>query len=193
MRIFPIILILLVIRISIAQDNQLPACEWCGAEGAPDNLDWKTVIADEKEPGETLIIKGTVFNKDGSTPASDVIIYVYHTNSKGIYPKKGDETGNGRRHGYLRSWIQTNENGQYQITTIKPGSYPTRSEPAHIHMTIKEPDKEEYWIDSIVFEGDPLLTEEYKSRIKNRGGSGIIKLRLINGIWHGERDIILAD
>ena len=187
------LMILVTLNLLIAQEVDLPECEWCGANEAPENLSWKTVIPDENEPGETLIITGTVYMVDGRTPAQNIILYVYHTNSEGIYPKKGTETGNGRRHGYLRSWIRTDENGQYQITTIKPGSYPTRTEPAHIHMTIKEPEKAEYWIDSIIFEGDPLITERYKSRLKKLGGSGITRLTFDNAIWRGERNIILED
>lgn len=38
-----------------------------------------------------LKINGTVFKKDGKTPASDVIVYIYHTNREGIYQTKSDE------------------------------------------------------------------------------------------------------
>jgi protocatechuate 3,4-dioxygenase beta subunit len=193
MRLSSILILLFAVKIMYAQNDNLPECEWCGANEAPDSLSWKTVIPDQNEPGETLIITGSVYRSDGKTTAPDIILYAYHTNSQGIYPKKGDETGNGQRHGYLRSWMRTNKDGQYQITTIKPGSYPTRSDPAHIHITIKEPDKDEYWIDSIVFEGDPLITESYKSRLKKRGGSGIISLTYDEGIWRGMRNIILED
>ncbi|MFQ6615176.1 MAG: hypothetical protein ACE5HZ_00210 [Fidelibacterota bacterium] len=120
------------------------------------------------------------------------ILYAYHTNQAGIYAKRGDETGNGRRHGYLRGWLQTDENGQYRIDTIRPGTYPTGSEPAHIHVTIKEPDTPEYWIDSIMFEGDPFLTKRRRQRLEARGGSGIVSLeRGDDGVWRGTRDIVL--
>ncbi|MGB5419907.1 hypothetical protein [Algibacter sp.] len=38
-------------------------------------------------------ITGIVFNKDGKTPAENVIIYIYHTNRESIYETKGNEIG----------------------------------------------------------------------------------------------------
>ncbi len=89
----------------------LSECEWCGADEAPKNLKGETTIAGPEEEGRRLIISGTAYQADGQMPASDVMLYVYHTNNEGIYPKRGDETGNGRRHGYLRSWLRTNKQG----------------------------------------------------------------------------------
>ena len=171
----------------------LPACEWCGTDEAPDQVSWETTIADANEPGQRLTISGTVYQSDGQSPAEGVILYIYHTNAKGLYEKKGDETGNGRRHGYLRGWVKTNAQGQYRFQTIKPAPYPSRKEEAHIHMTVKEPDKSEYWIDSIVFDDDPLLTSARRDKKENLGGSGIISLNQ-NGEnnWVGVRDIYLS-
>ncbi len=139
-------------------------CEWCGAMDAPENLDSVTAIAGEDEPGQRLVLSGTVYAADGKTPAAGILIFAYHTNVKGIYPKRGDETGNGRRHGYLRGWVLTDENGRYEFRTIKPGSYPPRSEPAHIHMTVKTPDRPEFWLGDVLFKGDPLITKKILSR-----------------------------
>jgi len=171
-----------------------PECEWCGIQDAPDSIDWKTVIPPEDEPGEKLIISGTVFLEDGKVPAEGVIVYVYHTNQAGIYPKKGDETGNGRRHGYLRGWMKTNADGNYEFETIKPSPYPTQGRgPAHIHYTITPPGKSEYWLNSVWFEGDPLITEERKKNIQRTGGfSNIIKLQKDEkGVLSGVKNIIL--
>lgn len=170
-----------------AQDPEpLPACEWCGATEAPPDVSWTTTIAGPEEPGDPLVISGTVYHPDGSTPAPGVILYVYHTNAAGIYPKGGNEAGNGRRHGYLRSWVKTDDQGQYRVKTIRPGTYPTCSEPAHIHMTVKPPGVEEYWIDSLVFAGDRLITPE------NRGRLRVIEvLRDEDQTWRGTRDIVL--
>jgi protocatechuate 3,4-dioxygenase beta subunit len=175
------------------QQEDLPECEWCGANEAPENVNWETTIAGKNEEGDRLIITGTIFKTDGKTPAADVILYLYHTNNKGIYPKQGDETGNGRRHGYLRGWVKTNENGEYKINTIKPAPYPSSAEPAHIHTVVKEPGKDEYWIDSIIFEGDALITPEFRKRLENRGGPGIITLSKENRVWRGIRNIVLEN
>ena len=49
----------------------------------------------------------------------------------------------GRRHGYIRGWMKTNEKGQYRFYTLKPASYPNSTAVKHIHPTIKEPGKNE--------------------------------------------------
>jgi protocatechuate 3,4-dioxygenase beta subunit len=121
-----------------------------------------------------------------------VVVYAYHTNAAGVYPTRGNETGWGRRHGYLRGWIVTDSSGQYRFETVRPGAYPGREDPAHIHMTVKEPGRREYWIDEVVFEDDPRVTARYRAAQGNRGGSGIIRLhRDGTGTWAGRRDIIL--
>lgn len=143
-----------------------------------------------KEP--QLKITGTVFKKDGKTPAENVIIYIYHTNRQGIYETKGNETGWAKRHGFIRGWIKTGKDGKYTFYTFKPAAYPDGSEPEHIHITVKEPDKNEYYLDEYVFEDDPILTQSTKNKLKNRGGSGIMKLIKGSGMLTGERNIFLG-
>ena len=172
---------------------QASSCEWCGAQEAPANVPLTTMtIADANEPGERLRITGTVYQRDGKTPAADVLLFAYQTNAAGVYPRRGDERGNAKRQGYLRGWLRTDASGRYELLTIRPGVYPSRNEPAHIHMTIGQPGHEEYWIDDILFEGDPLITDRILARQKQRGGHGVIKLeRDSNGTWQGVRDIVL--
>ena len=174
--------------------SDLYDCEGCEAihEHSFDDLTWQTVIPDEDEPGEPMVITGTVYQPDGTTPAPDIIMYVYHTNAEGVYPTRGDETGWARQHGYLRGWMKTNEAGQYRFETIRPASYPNSQNPAHVHMIVKEPGRQEYWIDSIHFEDDPLLSSDDHSADEARGGSGVIALeRDAQGVWRGVRDIVL--
>ena len=163
-----------------------PDCEWCGAAEAPDPLDATLTIAADDEPGERMILSGTVYQADGATPAPDVLLYFYHTNARGIYPRRGDETGNGRRHGYLRGWLRTGDDGTYEVRSIRPAQYPSRREAAHVHVTVTPPGREEDWIDSFMFTDDPVLTERQLS------GEGIIELtRNEDGTWIGHRDIVL--
>ena len=60
-----------------------------------------------------LKIFGTVFQQDGKTPAEDIILYIYQTNRKGIYEKRGDEKGWAKRHGFIRGWVKTGKDGNY--------------------------------------------------------------------------------
>lgn len=169
-------------------------CEWCGANEAPANANAYTTIAGENEEGQRIRISGTVYKPDGQSPAGDVILYLYHTNAKGIYPKKGDEQGNAKRHGYLRGWIKTADDGTYAFETIKPAAYPGRTEPAHIHLTVKEPNKAEYWLKSYLFKGDELLTaKDRESDVSDKRFYHIIDLKPQEGLLRGQRDILLKD
>ncbi|HEX9739480.1 MAG TPA: hypothetical protein VGA29_01790 [Ignavibacteriaceae bacterium] len=142
--------------------------------------------------GSRLKLTGKIYKNDGKTPAGDVILYIYHTNQKGIYEKRGDETGWGRRHGYMRGWIKTDSEGKYTFYTIKPGSYPNSKEPAHIHGIILEPNGYYYWIDEWQFKDDPLLEINKEREDKARRGSGIVELKSEENILTAERDIVLG-
>lgn len=168
-------------------------CNWCGTFEAPEDVSWRTIIPPKEEQGDKLIISGTIYLPDGKTPVKDVIIYVYHTNTKGIYPKKGNEKGNGKHHGYLRGWMKTNSNGRYEFETIRPAPYRTHDgEPAHIHYNIEAPDYPEYWLTGLWF-ADDYRVNEYNDKIERNGGfSNIITLtKDENNILRGTRNIIL--
>ncbi len=145
---------------------------------------------DQTEP--KLKLTGTVFKKDGKTPAENVILYIYQTDRNGIYATKGTEQGWAKRHGYIRGWIKTDKTGKYTFFTFRPGAYPGGIEPEHIHITVKEPNKNEYYLDEFVFDDDPLLTQEEKENLEKRGGSGIVKPKFEDGILTLNRDIVLG-
>lgn len=174
------------------QSEGLPDCEWCGADEAPEELASTITIAGPEEPGRRLTLTGTVYQPDGETPAPGVMLYVYHTNAEGEYPTRGDEMGNAQRHGYLRGWLVTDGQGRYTVHTIKPGSYPGRITPAHIHITVTEPNRSEYWIDSVWFEGDPKITDETLEWRSGKGGPAIVELiEAEDGTLRVRKDIIL--
>jgi protocatechuate 3,4-dioxygenase beta subunit len=169
-------------------------CDGCDLiyEGMPTSLRWEATLAPAGEPGEPLIILGTIYKKDGKTPAPGIILYVYHTDHKGYYsPSEGQLAG--KRHGHLRGWIKTDASGRYQFRTIKPLAYPDRSIPAHIHPIVKEPGLIEYYLDEYRFDDDPLLTPAERAKEEKRGGSGIISItKNPRGEWIGRRDIVLG-
>ncbi len=197
MRVIPVVsmsLCLLVSQLPGQSRPDLYRCEGCEAihERSFDGLTWSTVIPPAGEPGDRLILTGRVVGADGRTPAAGVVVYAHHTNARGVYPTRGDERGWERRHGYLRGWVITDERGEYRFETIRPAPYPGRSDPAHIHITVKEPDRREYWIDEVVFADDPLVDARYRARVQNRGGSGIVvPTRDASGAWLARRDIVL--
>ena len=168
-------------------------CEGCEAifEYGAKNLKSVDTLPDFKHMENKLKISGVVYKEDGITPAKDVILYFYHTNDKGVYPSKADSKGWEKRHGYLRGWVKTDTKGKYAIYTSRPASYPNSSMPQHIHVTVKEPDKNEYYIDDVFFADDPNLIPQVKNNKIPRGGSGIITLTG-NSLKEGKRDIVLG-
>lgn len=171
-------------------------CEGCEAifesPVSFEQLSWIDTLPDYPEAGTKLLVTGTVYKRDGKTPAQNVILYIYHTDQTGHYAQKGNETGWGKRHGYIRGWIKTNEQGQYRFYTLKPVAYPNEHIPAHIHITLKEPGFNAYWIDEYLFDDDVKLTDAERKKCENRGGNGIIILNNKNNIMIAERDIILG-
>ncbi|HEX9827316.1 MAG TPA: intradiol ring-cleavage dioxygenase [Flavobacteriaceae bacterium] len=170
-------------------------CEGCEAvfEYGDQILSSVDTLPDFNEQGLKIKVTGAIYLNDGKTPAKDVILYVYHTDQKGLYSTKKGETGWGKRHGYNRGWIKTDNSGKYEFYTLKPGVYPDRSTPAHIHPTILEPNGKYYWLESYLFEGDSLLTDREINPNSPRGGSsGLLNLKREGNLWVGTRDIILG-
>ena len=162
----------------------------CGSCIAPENLSWKTAIAPEKEPGEPLVISGKVSQPDGKTPAEDMILFVFQTDAAGHYNEKGDPS-----HPRLKGWMKIGTDGKYEFRTIKPGAYPHRTEPAHIHVHVYGPGYSERSIEDYWFEGDPRITEQALKKATGPEGHPfvvIIPLKRDNaGVWRGVRDIKL--
>jgi hypothetical protein len=163
-------------------------CQGCEFvfQDIPSQIPPNARIAALDEEGEPMIVSGTVFNKDG-TIAEGVVIYAYQTNNKGNYPK-GDTF-----HGRLRAWAKTNSDGRYVFETIRPVAYPNREEPEHIHLHVIEKNRGTYYIDSIEFTDDILLTNDLKKARKSRGGNGVVtpvKNKL--GQWLVTRDVDLG-
>src|SRR5690606_10902268 len=169
-------------------------CEGCEAifEYGNKKLTPRDTLPEFLENEPKLKITGTVFKKDGKTPAEDVILYIYHTNRKGIYETKGDEKGWGKPHGYIRGWVKTGADGKYTFYSFRPAAYNSTNEPEHIHLTVKEPNQNEYYLDDYLFNDDPFLTTSKRQRLQNRGGSGVVKPVLKDNLLTINRDIILG-
>lgn len=146
-----------------------------------------------QEKGQKLIISGKLFSNDGKTPSPDVIVYYWQTDNNGYYSPKPEMEEKAKRHGHIRGWVKSDQNGKFTIYTIRPAPYPNENIPAHIHLSIKEPAiRNEYYTDDIVFADDPLLTTEKRSRMENRGGSGILNVIQRGDIQLAEHSIILG-
>jgi protocatechuate 3,4-dioxygenase beta subunit len=164
-------------------------CEGCEQVfvGLPAELASRSRIAPAEEPGEPLIIEGVVRSADGK-PVEGVVVYAYHTDAGGVYPRGTT------RHGRLRGWARSGSDGRYRFDTIRPGGYPGLDTPQHIHMHVIEPGRATYYIDDILFDDDPRLTTVHRRQmLRGRGGDGLARpTRDANGVWRVQRDIVLG-
>ena len=158
--------------------------------GAPTNLPWRIVMVTPDEPGEPMVIRGTIFGDDGRTPLEGARLYVYHTDARGYYNAKRSFSDPPR----LRGWMRTGPGGQYEFRTIKPAPYPGQQIPAHIHPTADAPAYPAQWIDEYWFEGDRFLKPEDIAKNRGKGAfSPIVKLtRDSSGVLVGVRDLRLS-
>jgi protocatechuate 3,4-dioxygenase beta subunit len=169
-------------------------CEGCSAvfEGLPANLSSRARIAPAGEPGRPLVVQGVVYGANGK-PRPGVVIYAYQTNKDGVYPDDAQAPGEAAaRHGRLRGWVVTDNQGAYAFDTIRPGGYPGTREPEHIHMHVIERGCATYYIDEILFSDDPRLTSERRRRLPERGGNGVVTPTESEGRWEVRRDIYLG-
>ncbi len=173
-----------------------PDCDCCVFDQQHAH-DYRARLAPDTAAGTPLVISGTVYESDGKTPAPNVLMYFYHTNARGRYAKLGteDRSTHAWWHGYCRGWLKTDARGQYQIMTIRPGPYPGKEIPAHIHFYVQAPTQRScYYLSDFVFTDDPLVTDSYWYKTETQEGFlryGGVALMSRNDTLVGHRDIQL--
>ena len=117
-----------------------------------------------------------------------MVLWVYHTDRTGYYNAQDDAS-----HPRLNGWMKIGADGKYEFRTIRPGAYPHRTTPAHIHAHIYGPGFSERSIYDYWFKDDPRINEkELKQQADNGGHPVIVDVkRGTDGVWRGERDITL--
>jgi protocatechuate 3,4-dioxygenase beta subunit len=162
----------------------------CGSCTAPDKLSWQTVITPQNEPGEPLVITGKVFQPDGKTPAEGMVLWVYQTDATGYYNEKDDAS-----HPRLKGWMKIGADGKYEFRTIRPGAYPRRTTPAHIHAHVYGPGYSERSIEDYWFKDDPRINEKELKSASDGSDHPFVEIielkRGSDGVWRGVRDIKL--
>jgi catechol 1,2-dioxygenase len=90
--------------------------------GAPS---FQVKLADDDEPGQKLMLRGTVYSADCRTPLPGTLIEIWQANDKGFYDKKrpGDFSEPPPPF-HLRGMLRADSKGRYEIQTIVPGAYP---------------------------------------------------------------------
>jgi protocatechuate 3,4-dioxygenase, beta subunit len=132
---------------------------------APPTAPSSGAVAPDGEPGERLEVKGVVYAADGRTPVAGASVYVYQTDARGYY-RPDDAMGN--RNPRLMALLRTDGSGRYSFTTIRPGSYPGTRVPRHIHYEVSASGHGSR-IFEIVFDDDPLVTEEIRAQAAHPG------------------------
>lgn len=177
-----------VVGFVFAVSLSLIACNRpAAADKVTDPPSWNVKIVPDNEPGEPLIISGTIYSPDGKQPLEGITLYVYQTDATGRYTTSGGDNRGTRIHGVMR----TNAQGRYEFRTIKPGSYPNSRNPAHIHAYVSGPGYPEYWIDEYHFADDPFISDEHKRKASTQGTFSPIlnPTRGTDGILRAVRDI----
>lgn len=149
----------------------LPA-EWFAESGGPnfaripfDSGENDLTAGHVGEPqGQRVVINGRVLDRYGS-PVPHTLIEVWQANASGAYADPTDPgfnpldpnfTGKGR--------CMTDEDGRFQIRTVKPAAYPGALgglyRPTHIHLSVFGPDLSSRLITQIYFEGEPLIDRD---------------------------------
>ena len=154
---------------------------------------WANVdtIPDFESNQNKIKITGTIYEKDGVTPAKDVILSIYQTNEIGDFVLVRNETE--EKEIYHSASIKTEADGQYTFYTFMPGTTHRSNELKKIHTTIKEPGKEEYGMYAFVFDNDPLLKKHCRNKLDKRGIDTILKFKKENEINVATKNIILTD
>lgn len=82
-------------------------------------------LAGDGEPGERLMLRGSVLSADCRTPLPRTVMEIWQANDAGQYDKKrpGDFLEPAPPF-HLRGMLLTDAKGRYEIETIVPGAYP---------------------------------------------------------------------
>jgi protocatechuate 3,4-dioxygenase beta subunit len=155
-------------------------------------------MVDLKEPGERLIVTGTVTGPDGKTPVRGASVHVFHVDAAGRYsgvgPSRGDDT-NPRLRGYMRS----DANGHYAYTTIRPAPYiDDIGGAAHVHYEVNAQGYKEQRGQIMYFTDDPQFQSSVNPARSRPGAmrpgfSGACQpTKDASGAWHCTMDIVLA-
>lgn len=141
------------------------------------------VLAPEGEPGEPLVVEGTVYGSGGA-PLAGVEVETVQTGADGYYRRGPGGMELSSRFARLKGRLVTGEDGGFRIRTIRPGSYPGDTVPAHVHFFVEAPGYEGQEL-TLYFAGDPLLPADSGDRFMDDPRTLIRPLeQAADGVWH---------
>lgn len=147
----------------------------------------RIVLVPDGEPGTALDVTGQVFAPDGVTPAPGVTVYAYQTGEDGLYAHEPDAPPR------IRGWMTTDGAGRYGFRTIRPGSYPGNTIPAHIHFQMWGGGWPVQYSEDLNFADDHLLSQRERERSSELGRFGPIAPAVVgeDGVLRATHDLRL--
>jgi len=121
-------------------------------------------IAPADEPGKKIRVVCTVKNEAGNA-VPGALVYLYQTDSKGWYAADAPHVQMNEgdmRHARLFGYVKTNDQGQFELLTVKPSGYPKSDLPAHIHVHVTA-DSYRAYVTEFLFDDDERLVGEIRA------------------------------
>jgi len=174
----------------VAQDLEYIRALVAAQRDRPAQLEQTARIAPETEPGTALVVHGRAFAADGRTPLAGAIVFAYHTDRDGRYDRPGAPAHSWR----LKGWAKTGDDGRFEFRTIRPGPYPRRSEPAHIHLALFTADGKRYHAGAVLFDDDKLVTAAVREGSRKDETFGPVRpVRVEKAVQHVDVNIRIQE
>jgi protocatechuate 3,4-dioxygenase beta subunit len=124
------------------------------------------------EPGEKLVVTGTIRGARGR-PLAGALIYAYQTSAKGWYSDRAAHVranAGDVNHARLFAYLRTDDQGRYELRTIRPAGYPRSTLPQHIHFHVAPAGSDrDVLVSEICFEDDPRMTPAVRAETLRNG------------------------
>lgn len=142
-------------------------------------------LAPFDEPGQRLVLSGSVIDSQTGEPISQAQVYLYHADANGQYQPSNPQDESTAR---LSGEVITNVDGKFTVSTIVPREYDQPGN-RHIHLHSARADGYQDSGGVILFEQD--VNAEIRQWALDIGFGTIIELEEIDGVQHGNVEIQL--
>ena len=105
-------------------------------------------LTSEDEPGEPLRVLGLVQDPEGN-PIEGAVVFAHQADATGLYNREGGPDPR------LFGSVRTGPDGTFELTTIRPASYPGSRIPQHIHLRARATGHRER-VFELLFADDPF-------------------------------------
>lgn len=147
----------------------------------------------KNENGQRIVINCHLKNEKGE-PIAHAKIHVFQTDSQGFYSVTDSATKKmGEHDARLFAFVQSDANGNIEINTIRPASYPRKYQgktiPQHIHFNISAAGYQDKMI-QMVFQDDPVM-DDYWQKWAKEFDYPVVKLSYLKDKTVGAFEVLL--